>query len=62
MFILGQKEVGATTGFMPQKMVFISKTDSDLAIPPWLLVLLKTVLEMYLLCGFIYNMEILETD
>lgn len=49
---------------MPQKMVFISRTvwDSDLVILPQLPVLLKTLLEMYLLFSFIYNTEILETD
>lgn len=64
MCIRGQKGVGATTTFMPQKMVFISRTvwDSDLVILPQLPVLLKTLLEMYLLFSFIYNTEILETD
>lgn len=46
------------------KMVFFSRTVqySDLLICPWLLVLLEIVLEMFLLCSFTWNPEILETD
>lgn len=49
MFIFGQKGVGAAARFTPQ-VVFLLRIvwHLDLSVLPWLLALLKIVLEMFL--------------